>query len=175
MSSKPKIPVSGPERPQLEGWLDAQRSLVRMKCEGLSDEDGHRALLSTSPLMTVAGIVSHLRWVEYSWFHLDMVGVPDEGQTPWRKGEHPDAEMIVDGVPLSRLLDDYEAECERSREIAARYDLDDLETNPGGAKVVSLRYILIHMIEETARHLGHLDIIAELLDGRTGYVTPDER
>lgn len=172
MSSKPRIPKTGSERAQLEGWLDTQRSLVRMKCEGLSDVDAHRQLLTTSPLMTVAGIVAHLRWVEYSWFHLNIDAVPDEGQTPWTEDGHPDAEMFVAEVPLGRLLDDYDAECERSRAIAARYELDDVEQESFGQPVASVRYILIHMIEETARHLGHLDIIRELLDGQVGYLRP---
>lgn len=172
MSSAPRIPKSGPERAQLEGWLDAQRSLVRMKCEGLSDADAHRQLITTSPLMTMAGIVAHLRWVEYSWFHMNLAGIPDEGQTPWGEGKHPDAEMFVEGTPLGQLLDDYDAECERSRAIAADYQLDDLEKESFGQGAVSVRYILIHMIEETARHLGHMDIIRELADGQVGYVKP---
>ncbi len=52
------------ERTQQRGWFDLQRGIVRMKCEGLSDADAHRSLVPTSPLMTVAGIVSHLRWAE---------------------------------------------------------------------------------------------------------------
>ncbi|MGH3489617.1 MAG: DinB family protein [Actinopolymorphaceae bacterium] len=165
-------PGNGDERTQLTGWLDLQRATVRLKCEGLSEADAHRAVLPSSPLMTMAGVVAHLRWVEYSWFHLDLLGVPDTGQTPWVDEDDPDAEMRVDDRKLADLLDDYDEECERSRAIAARHSLDDLEKGPGsGDNAASLRWILHHMIEETARHLGHLDAIREFLDGRTGYLS----
>jgi len=163
-------PGDSDERTQLTGWLDLQRSFVRLKCEGLSKEDEHRKVLPTSPLMTMAGVVAHLRWVEYSWFNLNLLGTPDTGQTPWTEDGHPDAEMFVDDVPLARLLDEYDEECARSNAIVAAHSLDALETgpyakdNPG-----SVRHILLHMIEETARHVGHLDIIRELLDGHTSY------
>jgi hypothetical protein len=162
-------PLTSDERTQLTGWLDLQRSFVRMKCEGLSQPDAHRKLLPTSPLMTMAGLVAHLRWNEYSWFQLNLMGVPDTGQTPWTEGGHPDAEMFVDDVPLAQLLDEYDAECARSNEIIAQHSLDDLEQAVLPMRgPASLRFILCHMIEETARHLGHLDILRELLDGKTG-------
>ncbi|MEV8377777.1 DinB family protein [Kribbella sp. NPDC056861] len=172
MTPVARPPLTSDERTQLIGWLDVQRSFVRMKCEGLSEADAHRQLLPTSPLMTVAGIVAHLRWVEYSWFHLNLAGVPDTGQTPWTEDGHVDAEMFVDDVPLAQLLDEYDAECARSNEIVAGVSLDDVEkaavaVRPGGA--ASTRYILCHMIEETARHVGHLDIIRELIDGHRSY------
>jgi hypothetical protein len=167
-------PLTSDERTQLTGWLDLQRSFVRMKCEGLSEADAHRKLLPTSPLMTVAGLVAHLRWNEYSWFQLNVAGVPDTGQTPWTEGGHVDAEMFVDDIPLAQLLDEYDAECARSNATIADLSLDALEK---GADVprdaASLRYVLCHMIEETARHVGHLDIIRELLDGQTGYTKPN--
>jgi hypothetical protein len=164
-------PLTSDERTQLTGWLDLQRSFVRMKCDGLSEEDAHRKVLPTSPLMTMAGLVAHLRWNEYSWFQLNLVGVPDTGQTPWTEGGNPDAEMFVDDVPLASLLDDYDAECARSNVVIAGASLDDVEKGPYAAKgeAASLRYVLCHMIEETARHVGHLDIIRELLDGSTSY------
>lgn len=160
------------ERSQLTGWLDLQRAGVRMKCEGLSEVDAHRAVLPSSPLMTMAGIVAHLRWVEYSWFHLDLLGEPDTGQTPWRDDGDPDAEMRVEDRKLADLLDEYDEECARSRAITARHTLDDLEKGPhGGDSPASQRWILHHRIEETARHLGHMDAIREILDGRTGYLS----
>jgi hypothetical protein len=121
--------------------------------------------------MTMAGLVAHLRWNEYSWFQLNLMGVPDTGQTPWTEDGDPDVEMAVDDVPIAQLLDEYDAECARSNETIAAVGLDTVEQGPYAAKgeAASLRYILCHMIEETARHLGHLDIIRELLDGKTGY------
>jgi len=176
MTEVQRPPLTADERGQLTGWLDLQRSFVRMKCEGLSEEDAHRKLLPTSPLMTMAGLVAHLRWNEYSWFQLNLMGVANTGQTPWTEGGHVDAEMFVDEIPLGQLLDEYDAECARSNETIAALSLDTVEQGPYAAKgdAASLRYILCHMIEETARHVGHMDIIRELVDGKTGYTKMSE-
>ena len=160
---RPKRPPYGDERTMLNAFLDWHRATVRVKCEGLSEADAHRNVLPTSPLMTVAGIVSHLRWVEHSWFEICLLGEPDRG--PWTE-EDPDAEMRVDDVPLAQLLDEYDQQCARSREIAAGLDLSVREKNHDDP--VSLQWILLHMIEETARHNGHLDAMRELVDGVTG-------
>jgi hypothetical protein len=79
--------------------------------------------------------------------------------------------MVVDDIPLAQLLDEYDEECARSNATVASLSLDAEEQGPyaGKGEAASLRYILCHMIEETARHLGHLDIIRELLDGHTSY------
>ncbi|MBB5933256.1 DinB family protein [Streptomyces zagrosensis] len=156
------------ERTQLIGWLDMQRAVIAWKCEGLSDADAHRSLLPTSPLMTVAGLVSHLRWVENLWFEYMFLGRPAEGP---RFAEGPeDADMRVDGVPLAQLLADYQQQCALSNEIIAAHGLDALGQQTRYASgSASLRWMLFHMIEETARHAGHLDTIRELLDGETGY------
>ncbi|WUJ73606.1 DinB family protein [Kribbella soli] len=171
MTEVHRPPLTADERVQLIGWLDLQRSFVRMKCQGLTEEDAHRKVLPTSPLMSLASLVAHLRWNEWSWFQLNLMGVPDTGQTPWTEGGHPDAEMFVDDIPLAQLLDEYDAECKRSNDTIAPLDLGSVEQGPYAAKgeAASLRYILCHMIEETARHVGHMDIIREIVDGKTGY------
>ena len=158
-------PFVADERTQLVGWLDLQRAVVHLKCEGLSDADAHRAVLPGSPLMTMAGAVSHLRWVERCWFEVVFLGRPAVG--PWFGN---DAGTIVPGQPLDRLLVDYERQCALSNEIAAAHSLDDVGKHQGfRAAAATLRWILIHMVEETARHAGHLDTIRETLDGRKGY------
>jgi hypothetical protein len=171
MTEVHRPPLTADERVQLIGWLDLQRSFVRMKCQGLTEEDAHRKVLPTSPLMSLASLVAHLRWNEWSWFQLNLMGVPDTGQTPWTEGGHPDAEMFVDDIPLAQLLDEYDAECKRSNDTIAPLDLGSVEQGPYAAKgeAASLRYILCHLIEETARHVGHMDIIREIVDGKTGY------
>ena len=78
--------------------------------------------------------------------------------------------MFVDDVPLAQLLDEYDAECARSNAAFADLPLDAVEQGRPPAEAASLRFILCHMIEETARHVGHLDIIREILDGTRGYV-----
>ncbi|MCH6160266.1 DinB family protein [Streptomyces marispadix] len=156
------------ERTQLVGWLGMQRAIIHWKCEGLSEEDAHRSVLPASPYMTMAGLVSHMRWVEHCWFEVLLLGGPAEG--PQFDDGPEDADMMVEGVPLARLLDEYEKQCAVSDEIIAAHALEDIGRHPGyKADQTSLRWILLHMIEETARHAGHADILRELLDGRKGY------
>ncbi len=145
-----------------------QRAIIHWKCEGLSEADAHRSVLPTSPYMTIAGIVSHMRWVEHSWFEVLLLGRPAVG--PQFDEGPEDADMMVEGVPLERLLGEYERQCEVSNEITAAHALEDVGRHPGyKADQTSLRWILLHMIEETARHAGHMDIVRELLDGGKGY------
>jgi uncharacterized damage-inducible protein DinB len=162
--TRPVRPPQGDERTLLGAFLDWHRVTVRVKCEGLAEPAAHRSFIPGSPLMTIAGMVSHLRWVEHSWFETCLLGEPDRG--PWTDDD-PDAEMRVDDVPLARLLDEYDEQCARSREIVAGLDLATLE-QPNEGEQVSLRWILLHMIEETARHNGHIDLLRELADGVTG-------
>lgn len=145
-----------------------QRAIIHWKCEGLSDADAHRSVLPASPHMTMAGLVSHMRWVEHCWFEVLLTGGPAEG--PLFEDGPEDAEMMVEGVPLARLLDEYERQCEVSNRITAAPALETVGRHPGyNAGQTSLRWILHHMIEETARHAGHADIVRELLDGTKGY------
>lgn len=153
------------ERTQLVGWLDMQRAIIAWKADGLSEEDAHRPVLPASPLLTMAGLVSHMRWVEHCWFEVIFLDGPATG--PQFEGPD-DADMMVDGVPLAQLLDDYTRQYTLSNEIFAAHSLDEVGKNAefGGA---NLRWIMLHMIEETARHAGHADAIRELLDGELGY------
>jgi uncharacterized damage-inducible protein DinB len=158
----------GDGRTQLLGWFDLQRALVPWKCAGLAAEDAHRSVLPTSPLMTAAGLVSHLRWTEHLWFEVLFLGRPAQG--PQFDEQVEDADMRVDGVPLAQLLREYEQQCAVSREIVAAHPLDEVGRHPDFASAgATLRWMLLHMVEETARHVGHLDLIRELLDGRKGY------
>ncbi|MGQ0841059.1 DinB family protein [Actinokineospora sp.] len=157
-------PMAGGELDQLSGFLDYLRGTIELKATGLSEEDAHRALLP-SELMTVAGLLSHLRWVEAYWFESVLNGRPD--RAPYSK-EDPDGEFrIAAELKLDQLLADYSAQCATSREIAGGMGLDD-DVDFRGDRRVNLRWVLIHMIEETGRHAGHLDVIRELLDGTTG-------
>ncbi|MEE1750029.1 MULTISPECIES: DinB family protein [unclassified Streptomyces] len=155
------------ERTQLIGWLDTQRATARWKCEELLEVDAHRSVLPSSPLMTMAGVMSHLRWAENLWFEVVLLGRPAVG--PVFDGPK-DADMMVDGVPLAKLLDDYDRQVAVSNEIIEAGSLDDVGRHPDfDVSGASLRWIMFHMIEETARHAGHLDAIREILDGRTGH------
>ncbi|AQT74715.1 DinB family protein [Streptomyces sp. fd1-xmd] len=156
------------ERTQLLGWLDMHRSIIHWKCEGLSAEDAHRPVLPSSPLMTAAGLVSHMRWVEHCWFEVMLMDRPSDTNPQF--GDVEDADMQVDGVPLGRLLEEYDRQCAVSNEILESLSLDDTGRNTQfKAGAASVRWVMLHMIEETARHAGHLDAIRELVDGERGY------
>lgn len=159
-------PLMADERTQLMGWLDLQRALVRQKLEKLAEVDEHRVTLPDSPMMTPAGLVSHMRWTEHCWFNVIFLGESSAGNPQFQK-EPEDADMRVDGVPLARLLEEFEAQVAQSNEIVARYSLDDTGMDPEFNP--TLRWIVIHMVEETARHVGHLDTMRELLDGTKAY------
>lgn len=168
MPPRTRPPLVADERTQLVGWLDLQRALVHWKCAELSEADARRSVLATSPLMTMAGVVSHLRWVEHCWFEVLFLGRPAEG--PQFADGPEDADMMVEDIALTQLLDEYEQQCALSNEIVAAHSLDEVGQHPDfGSAAATLRWMLIHMVEETARHVGHLDTIRELLDGRKGY------
>ncbi|WP_425428061.1 DinB family protein [Allonocardiopsis opalescens] len=158
-------PYDADERTMLNSWLDWHRATVRVKCTGL-DAAAREAPLPGSPLMSAAGLVSHLRWVESYWFEVVMLGRP--ARAPYTPDD-PDADFRAGAdAPIAELLADYERQCELSREIAVGLDLGEHGARPRGESRVTLRYVLVHMIEETARHNGHLDAIRELVDGTTG-------
>ncbi len=109
-----------------------------------------------------------MRWVENTWFEILFLGGPAEG--PQFEDEPEDADMMVEDIPLAHLLDEYDRQCAVSNEIVASHSLDDVGQHPDfGAGAANLRWMLIHMVEETARHVGHIDAIRELLDGEKGY------
>jgi uncharacterized damage-inducible protein DinB len=147
--------------------LDYVRATVHAKCEGLSEDDARAAPLATSPLMTISGLVSHVRWVEYAWIELRLLGEEDHG--PWTDDD-PDREMrIAVDIPLAQLLKEYQEQSAGYSERLASMDLDTVAKVPTRAGTyVTLRWILHHLVEETARHNGHIDILREMADGVTG-------
>lgn len=166
--SRIRPPGAADERTQLLGWLTLQRALVPYKCDGVSEQDAHRSLLPTSPAMTLAGLVSHLRWVEHCWFEVLFLDRP-AGPNP-QFGDVEAADFQVRDRSLADLLDEYARQCAVSDEIVAASSLDTLGRNAGyGADGLTLRWILLHMLEEVARHVGQMDVLREQLDGATGY------
>ncbi|MEV8407445.1 DinB family protein [Streptomyces niveus] len=161
-------PPAWDDRTQLTTFLDYARGTARAKCEGVSEENARKALLPGSPLMTMSGVINHLRWVEYYWFHVVFLG--EEDRAPMTD-EDPDREMrIAVDFPLTQLLDEYADQSSVYRELVAGSDLDKQarRTIRNGVHV-DLRWIMHHLTEETARHNGHLDILREMLDGTTGH------
>jgi uncharacterized damage-inducible protein DinB len=158
-------PYAADEPTMLAAWLDWHRATVFVKCEGLAEDLAHRSPLASSPLMTIAGLVSHLYWVERWWFEHVLLGGPND--EPWTDDD-PDKEFRADGVPLAQLLAQYEGQCARNNEIARSLSLDTEAKVERKRGRVTLRWLVLHMIEETARHNGHIDILREMLDGVTG-------
>ena len=137
------------------------------KATGLEDAQAAAAPLPTSPLMSVGGVLNHMRWVEHSWIENRFVDGPDLG--PWTD-ESPDQEFI-DGstLPLQRVIGDYRQQAATTDAIIARLDLDDRSVVPfRSGEHPTLRWVILHLIEENARHNGHIDILRELADGTTG-------
>ncbi|MET9494492.1 DinB family protein [Streptomyces sp. NPDC006552] len=162
-------PLQADERTALLGWLDLQRQILRWKCAGLSEADAHRSVVPTSPAMTMAGLISHMRWVEHTWLEVLFLG-GDKTRNPSFDETREDADWRTDGLSLPQLVAEYEAQCARSNEIVAGAGLDDVGRHPEfRSSAANLRWMLIHLVEETGRHAGHADIVRELLDGTKGY------
>jgi uncharacterized damage-inducible protein DinB len=147
--------------------LQYTRDTAIEKSRGLTDAQAAAAPIPTSPLMSVGGVLNHMRWVEHSWIENRFIGGPDLG--PWTD-ESPDQEFI-DGstLPLQIVIDGYRAQAATTDAIIARLQLDDRSlTAFRSGDHPTLRWVILHLIEENARHNGHLDILRELADGTTG-------
>jgi uncharacterized damage-inducible protein DinB len=165
LPSRPTTPFDLGERDLLERFLDFHRATVHLKVAGLSDDDAWRRLVPTPT--SAAGIVKHLTYVEQTWFRTRLAGVPGL-PVPW-DADNPDGDFLRgDGDTVDSLLAAYAAECDRSREVAAAMSLDDVGAAGNADGRPTLRWVLVHMIEETCRHNGQLDILRELTDGVTG-------
>jgi hypothetical protein len=149
------------ERTMLVGFLDWYRAVVAAKVGGLTREEATRVATPTG--LTLLGIVAHLAWVEDLWFAHRFRGGPEPA------GDHPGSFRPDPADTVESLVGAYGAACDRSRAVVAAAGLDDLAVteHPIHGRV-SLRWILVHMVEETARHAGHLDVLREQTDGRTG-------
>ena len=161
---------TGPEPDQLAAFLDFLRETILVKCAGLDAEQLATPLPPSS--LTLGGLLNHLALVEDSWFRERFAGLP--GDELWRGVDwdaDPDFEFrTAKDVEPDELRQRYREACARSREVvAAARDLDQLSVRPGrDGTHWDLRWILIHLIEETARHAGHADLIRESIDGQVG-------
>ena len=162
------FPNSLDERSTLLTMLDYTRKTAIAKCEGLSDELARKAPLPGSPMMSVSGVISHMRWVEWSWIQRALLGHTDDG--PWTDDEDPDREFHYRlDWPLADLIADYQALAREHDAQIAGFDLEmkAVRRTRSGSEI-NLRWILHHLVEENARHNGHIDILRELADGVTG-------
>ena len=158
-----RVPFTGDEKTSLKVALDRHRDAVVWKLEGLDDEQVRRAMTPSGT--NLLGLVKHLAAVEYSWF-CETFGRETE-PLPFDDND-PDADLRVEpGETTADILAFYG----RARAAADRV-IDEVELEETGTAwfgdPVTMRWVLIHMVEETARHAGHVDIVRELIDGLTG-------
>lgn len=159
-------PYQGDERTMLETFLDFHRATVHAKCAKLAEEDAWRSPLP-SEAMSAAGVVSHLIAVELYWFEYILAG--RDVELPWTDDGDPDIEFRrVGEETLESVLGRYAAQCETSRQITRDVPMDALTARQRRGEDVAVRHVYVQMVQETARHNGHLDAIRELIDGTTG-------
>jgi len=153
------------ERTALGWFLRAQRASVLAIVDGL-DAATLGAPVALPSGWTPLGMIEHLGYAERHWFQEILLGAADP--LPWADEGTP----LRTTRPPAVVVDFYRTQCERSDAILAATPLSTVprgrHPDPLGAEITDLRRIVLHMIEETARHAGHLDAARELLDGRTG-------
>lgn len=154
-----KPPLATSEREMLNAWLDYHRATLLQKISGVSEEDARRQAVAPSTL-SLLSLVKHLAYVERWWFVVVFDGQDD------RDFPEDDFQLEPEDT-IQSIVDLYRAEIEKSRRIVAKADFDDLSRLPDRPGV-SLRWVVSHMIEETARHNGHADLLREAIDGVTG-------
>jgi uncharacterized damage-inducible protein DinB len=158
-----RVPFTADEKESLYVALDRHRDVVLWKLEGLDDEQLRRPMAPSGT--NLLGLVKHLGSVEYGWF-CETFGRETE-ELPFDVDD-PDADLRVEP---HESTDDIVAFYGRARaaadDVIRELDVEDEGTAWFG-DTVTMRWVLIHMIEETARHAGHMDIVRELIDGATG-------
>jgi hypothetical protein len=161
-------PLIGTEKATLQGFLNTQRDVLVWKLDGLSSEDARRPMTPTST--NLLGLVKHCATGEYQYlciaFDRPFEPIADEAS---------ELHLIPDpGESVEEILAYYARARVAADEAIAELDLEATGTAWSG-ETVSLRWALTHMIDETARHVGHADIIRELLDCTVGYLPGDRQ
>ncbi len=160
-------PKGGSEKETLRAFLNKNRAVVVWKVDGVSDDDARRPMVDSGT--SLIGLVKHLAWVERWWFEEVFAGrpVPD---FPWTDAD-PDADLRAEPADtVDGIVDMYKRHVRLVDEIIDGATIDQLSAGDRDGIRFGLRWILGHMIEETARHAGHADILREMVDGSTGYV-----
>jgi uncharacterized damage-inducible protein DinB len=162
---RPEPAFVADERVALGAWLDYHRATLLTKLEGLDDEQLRRPMVPSG--VCLLGLVKHLTAVEHGWFVVDFARSGEAHLFVREDGTDADF-VIEEGETTEAVVAGYLRACERSRQVlAAAESIDETIVHPRIGEM-DLRWILIHMIEETARHNGHADVIRELIDGVTG-------
>lgn len=170
-------PLVADEVTMLRSFISYYRATIRRQCEGLTVEQ----LRTPHPpsTMTLAGMLKHLAYVEDVWFNVRLAGnepAPPWDTVDWAADDDWDWHSALADTPeqLTALFDDAVAASERILDAALDRApapgagvLDQTTARPGRSGHFSLRWILVHMVEEYARHAGHADLLREALDGAT--------
>lgn len=175
MTDRTDPPLAADEATMLRAFLDYHRDTMRRKTEGLDAEQLARTLPPSS--MTLGGMLKHLALVESSWFERVLAGgdyMPPFDGVDWDADADWDWHSATEETPaqLRALLDEGIARADRvvDEALARASGLDTISAkrDPRTGEGFSLRWILLHMIEEYARHNGHADLLRESIDGETG-------
>jgi uncharacterized damage-inducible protein DinB len=146
-------------------FLAFLRATAVNKIAGLSPELAAATPLSTSPYMSLTGVIKHLTAVERFW--LSIVGGGSDLPSLWEEDVNAEWRLSEDDTP-AKVVEAYQAEWARSeRALAGRSASDAAKVTVGGADR-TVRWLLSHLIQETARHVGHMDILREMADGERG-------
>jgi hypothetical protein len=160
MTWSPPHGKTATERELLESMFDRNRAELANTLRGLSEQDARRRLVAS--VTTPIGLVKHAAVAERIWFQRILAGLPaNECDGPTTAG---DASFVVgDDETVADVIAEFERVNERSRAIAAEFDLDEVRTHPRVGEV-NLRFILLFLIEDFARHAGHGDILREQIE-----------
>jgi uncharacterized damage-inducible protein DinB len=166
-AERTETPREAGEREMLTAWLDRQRDTLAWKCEGLTGDQLRERSVPPSPL-SLLGLVQHMADVERGWFRRTLTG--EDAPPIYFTDDNPDGDLKdVDTADVAEVFATWRAECELARKaVAATPSLEVVGVQRSGRRA-SLRWILVHMIEEYARHNGHADLLRERIDGQTGY------
>jgi uncharacterized damage-inducible protein DinB len=160
------VDVDGADK-TLIGFLDLQRARALEIVAGLDDQQLRKPVLPSG--WTVLGMIEHLGHAERHWFQRVTLGVAEP--LPWADDEDEDG-PYTSARPAEVVFAFYRDQVERANAVLASTPLSipprGRHNRDGADEVTDLRFIVLHMIEETARHLGHLDAARELLDGQVG-------
>jgi hypothetical protein len=159
----------GSEAELLEQFLDGQRTAMLAKTEGLDREQLARAHPPSA--LTLGGLLHHLALAEEDWMEIHFLGQPD--RDPFANADwagDPDWQFRVpEGMQPEQLRQRYRDACDRSRAAVRQAPgPGQMSAKPVRGEHFSLRWVLLHLIEETARHAGHADLLREAIDGSVG-------
>lgn len=164
---RPEVPRTGTEREQLATMLDWHRATFELKCADVPVARLSERVIPRSAL-TLHGLLRHLAAVERWWFRQQFAG--EDVPSLYYSDDDPDQDFDALGGDVDEVFAVWHDECERSRQVvAAAASLDDLGVAVARGGPISLRWVMLQMVAEYARHNGHADLLREQIDGATGY------